>query len=94
MPLRPRRVATGADRRVPTRRRVCGVVASRANLARITPVLEAVRAHPALGLEVIAAASALLERFGSAVDVLDDAGFTPDAGVLLPTSPRLMPAPG
>lgn len=64
------------------RRKVCVVVASRANLARITTVLEAVREHPALELQVIAAASALLERFGSA-DVLEQAGFTPDAKIRL-----------
>ena len=63
-------------------RRVCVVVASRANLARITTVLEAVRDHPALELQVIAAASALLERFGTA-SLLEDAGFTPDARIRL-----------
>ncbi len=65
------------------RRKVCVVVASRANLARITTVLEAVRDHPDLELQVIAAASALLERFGSAVDVLEEAGFPPDARIRL-----------
>lgn len=63
------------------RRKICVVVASRANLARITTVLEAVRDHPALELQVIAAASALLERFGSAVTVLEAAGFRPDAKI-------------
>lgn len=63
------------------RRKICVVVASRANLARITTVLEAVREHPALELQVIAAASALLERFGNAVDVLEATGFTPDAKI-------------
>lgn len=63
------------------RRKVCVVVASRANLARITTVLESVRDHPALELQVVAAASTLLERFGTAVDVLEDAGFTPDARI-------------
>jgi UDP-hydrolysing UDP-N-acetyl-D-glucosamine 2-epimerase len=67
---------------VPDRRKkICVVVASRANLARITTVLEAVRDHPALELQVIAAASALLERFGCAVNVLEAAGFTPDAKI-------------
>jgi UDP-hydrolysing UDP-N-acetyl-D-glucosamine 2-epimerase len=67
---------------VPDRRKkICVIVASRANLARITTVLEAVRDHPALELQVIAAASALLERFGSAVNVLEAAGFTPDAKI-------------
>ncbi len=63
------------------RKKICVVVASRANLARITTVLEAVRDHPALELQVIAAASALLERFGCAVNVLEAAGFTPDAKI-------------
>jgi UDP-hydrolysing UDP-N-acetyl-D-glucosamine 2-epimerase len=67
---------------VPDRRKkICVVVASRANLARITTVLEAVRDHPALELQVIAAASALLERFGCAVRVLEAAGFTPEAKI-------------
>jgi len=66
------------------RRKVCVVVASRANLARVTTVLEAVRDHPTLELQVIAAASALLERFGSAVNVLEDAGFKPDAKIRPP----------
>lgn len=63
------------------RKKICVVVASRANLARITTVLEAVRDHPELELQVIAAASALLERFGSAVKVLEAAGFIPDAKI-------------
>ena len=63
------------------RKKICVVVANRANLARITTVLEAVREHPALELQVIAAASMLLERFGNAVNVLEAAGFVPDAKV-------------
>jgi len=68
---------------VPDRRKVCVVVGSRANLARVATVLEAVRDHPALELQVIAAASALLERFGSAVNLLEGAGFKPDAKIRL-----------
>ncbi len=73
---------TGAST-VPNCRKVCVVVASRANLARITTVLEAVRDHPALKLQVVAAASALLERFGGAANALEKAGFTPDAKIRL-----------
>lgn len=65
------------------RRKVCVVVASRANLARVTTVLEAVRDHPDLELQVIAAASALLERFGGAVHALKESGFKPDAKIRL-----------
>jgi UDP-hydrolysing UDP-N-acetyl-D-glucosamine 2-epimerase len=65
------------------RRKVCVVVASRANYARIKTVLAAVKEHDNLELQVVAAASTLLERFGSAVDVMRDDGFEPDATVRL-----------
>jgi UDP-hydrolysing UDP-N-acetyl-D-glucosamine 2-epimerase len=66
---------------LPDRRKICVVVASRANYARIKTVLEAVREHPALELQVVAGASTLLERFGSAVDVMALDGFSPNATV-------------
>jgi UDP-hydrolysing UDP-N-acetyl-D-glucosamine 2-epimerase len=57
------------------------VVASRANYARVRSVLEAVRNHPDLELQVVAGASLLLHRFGNAVDVMTADGFTPDATI-------------
>jgi UDP-hydrolysing UDP-N-acetyl-D-glucosamine 2-epimerase len=63
------------------RRRVCVVVASRANYARVKTVLEAVRDHPALELQLVVGASAVLERFGNAVDVMAMDGFVPDATI-------------
>jgi UDP-hydrolysing UDP-N-acetyl-D-glucosamine 2-epimerase len=63
------------------KRKVCVVVASRANYARIKSVLAAVKAHPDLELQVIAGASTLLERTGNAVDVMSLDGFAPDASV-------------
>ena len=63
------------------RRRVCVVVASRANYARIKTALEAIRDHPALELQVVAGASLVLERFGNAVDVMAADGFVPDATI-------------
>lgn len=59
------------------------VVASRANYARIKSVLRAVQADPRLDLQIVAAASTLLERFGGAVDVIRQDGFEPDATVRL-----------
>jgi UDP-hydrolysing UDP-N-acetyl-D-glucosamine 2-epimerase len=44
-------------------------------------VLRAVREHPALELQVVAGASLVLERFGSAVDVMVADGFEPDATI-------------
>jgi UDP-hydrolysing UDP-N-acetyl-D-glucosamine 2-epimerase len=63
------------------RRRICVVVASRANYARIKTVLEAIRGHDDLELQVVAGASLVLERFGNAVDVMEMEGFPPDATI-------------
>ncbi|MEJ7784298.1 MAG: UDP-N-acetylglucosamine 2-epimerase [Solirubrobacteraceae bacterium] len=65
------------------RRRICVVVASRANYARIKTALQAIRDHPDLELQLIVAASALLERFGRSVDVIEADGFKPDAAIHL-----------
>lgn len=62
-------------------RRVCVVVNSRANYGRIKSVLEAVNARSDLELQLIVGASALLYRFGSAIDQIRDDGFTPVATV-------------
>src|SRR5687767_9966285 len=43
--------------------------------------MRAVRAHPELKLQIVVGASALLDRFGSVVDVIERDGFTPDARV-------------
>jgi UDP-hydrolysing UDP-N-acetyl-D-glucosamine 2-epimerase len=45
--------------------------------------MRAVKAHPALRLQLIVGASALLDRFGSVVDVIEADGFTPDARVTM-----------
>ena len=63
------------------RRRICVVVASRANYARVKTVLSAIRSHPGLELQIVAGASLLLHRFGNAVDVLTGDGFEPDATI-------------
>jgi GDP/UDP-N,N'-diacetylbacillosamine 2-epimerase (hydrolysing) len=68
---------------LPERRKICVVVASRANYARIKSVLAGVRERADLELQVVAAASVLLERFGTAVDVIERDGFKPDATVRL-----------
>ncbi|HET9271099.1 MAG TPA: UDP-N-acetylglucosamine 2-epimerase [Vicinamibacterales bacterium] len=64
-------------------RRVCIFIGSRANYSSIKSVMRAVRAHPDLKLQLIVGASALLDRFGSVVDVIEADGFTPDARVAM-----------
>ena len=66
-----------------TLRKVCIVVGSRANYSSIKSVMRAVQAHPGLTLQLIVAASALLDRFGSVVDLIEADGFTPDARVTM-----------
>lgn len=63
------------------RRKVCIVVASRANYARIRTVMKAVREREDLELQVVAGASLVLERFGNAINVMEEHGFKPDAVV-------------
>jgi len=45
--------------------------------------MRAVQQHPDLELQVVAAASALLDRYGSVVDLVERDGFTPAARVFM-----------
>ncbi len=64
-------------------RKICIVVGSRANYSSIKSVMCAVRAHPDLKLQLVVGASALLDRFGAVVDVIEADGFEPDAKVTM-----------
>jgi UDP-hydrolysing UDP-N-acetyl-D-glucosamine 2-epimerase len=64
-------------------RKVCIFVGSRANYSSIKSVMRAVRQHPALRLQLVVGASALLDRFGSVIDVIEADGFTADAKVTM-----------
>lgn len=64
-------------------RKVCVVVGSRANYSSIKSVMRAVREHPGLTLQLIVGASALLDRFGSVVDVIEADGFEANAKVTM-----------
>lgn len=57
------------------KKKVCIVVASRANYGRIKAVMRAVQEHPDLELQLIVGASALLYRFGKVVDLIEQDGF-------------------
>lgn len=58
-----------------SKRKVCIVVGSRANYSSIKAVMRAVAAHPDLELQVVAGASALLDRYGAVVDIMERDGF-------------------
>ena len=62
-------------------RRVCVVIGSRANYSSIKAGMRAIRNHPDLELQLIVGASAVLDRYGSVVDVIERDGFIPDARI-------------
>ncbi|MGH9458947.1 MAG: UDP-N-acetylglucosamine 2-epimerase [Thermoanaerobaculia bacterium] len=64
-------------------RRVCVVITARPSYARIKSVLQAIQARPDLELQLVVAASALLERYGAVVDVIRADGFEPAAVVYM-----------
>jgi UDP-hydrolysing UDP-N-acetyl-D-glucosamine 2-epimerase len=64
-------------------RKVCVVVGSRANYSSIKSAMRAVREHPDLTLQLVVGASALLDRFGSVVDVIESDGFQANAKVTM-----------
>lgn len=64
-------------------RRILVVIGSRANYSSIKSVMRAVRRHPDLTLQLVVGASALLDRFGSVIDVIEQDGFTADAKVTM-----------
>ena len=57
------------------KRKICVVTTARPSYSRIKTALEAIQEHPELELQVVVAASALLERYGSAVNYIEDDGF-------------------
>jgi UDP-hydrolysing UDP-N-acetyl-D-glucosamine 2-epimerase len=59
--------------------KICVVIANRANYSSIKSVMQAIDEHPDLQLQLIVGSSALLERFGSVVDLIERDGFLPDA---------------
>jgi UDP-hydrolysing UDP-N-acetyl-D-glucosamine 2-epimerase len=58
------------------KRRICVVITARPSYSRIKTALAAIRAHPKLELQLVVAASALLDRYGNAVRVIEADGFT------------------
>ena len=64
-------------------RKICVVVGSRANYNSIKSAMRAIQRHPDLTLQVVVGASALLDRYGSVVDIVERDGFVPAAKVYM-----------
>ena len=56
-------------------RKIAVVVTARPSYARVKTVLRAIQEHPNLELQLVVAASALLERYGNVTEVMRDDGF-------------------
>ena len=56
-------------------RKIAVVVTARPSYARVKTVLQAIQAHPDLELQLVVAASALLERYGNVAEVMRAEGF-------------------
>jgi UDP-hydrolysing UDP-N-acetyl-D-glucosamine 2-epimerase len=64
-----------------SKRKVCIVITARPSYSRVKTVLEAVKRHPDLELQLVVAASALLDRYGSAIQYIEKDGFNINARV-------------
>lgn len=63
------------------KRKICVVITARPSYSRIKTALKAIQKHPNLELQLVVAASALLERYGTAVNYIKADGFHIDAKV-------------
>jgi UDP-hydrolysing UDP-N-acetyl-D-glucosamine 2-epimerase len=62
---------------------VCTVVTARPSYSRIKSALQAIARHPDLELQLVVAASALLDRYGNVAEVIRQDGFEPAAQVFM-----------
>jgi UDP-hydrolysing UDP-N-acetyl-D-glucosamine 2-epimerase len=58
-----------------SKRKIAVVITARPSYSRVKTVLEAIKNHPNLELQLIIAASALLDRYGSAINYIEKDGF-------------------
>lgn len=57
------------------KRKICVVITARPSYSRVKTVLKAIQEHDSLELQLVVAASALLDRYGSAVNYIQKDGF-------------------
>jgi UDP-N-acetylglucosamine 2-epimerase len=65
------------------RRKICVVVTARPSYSRIGPRSRRFSEHPDLELQLVVAASALLERYGNAIQAIERDGFPIAARVFM-----------
>lgn len=65
------------------KRKICAVITARPSYSRVKTALQAIKEHPDLELQLVVAGSALLDRYGNAVDFIEKDGFTITAKVFM-----------
>lgn len=65
------------------KRKICVVVTARPSYSRVKTALTAIQDHPNLELQLVIAGSALLDRYGNAVDFIEKDGFPIAAKVFM-----------
>jgi len=65
----------GRPRELMAKRKICVVVTARPSYSRIKTALQAIKEHPDLELQLVVAASALLDRYGKAISIIERDGF-------------------
>jgi UDP-hydrolysing UDP-N-acetyl-D-glucosamine 2-epimerase len=66
-----------------SKRKVCVVITARPSYSRIRTALFAIRNHPDLELQIVSAASMLLDRYGNPVKHIEQDGFNINARVYM-----------
>lgn len=66
---------------MPSPKKICVVIGSRANYGSIKSAMRAIKNHPSLELQLVVTASALLDRYGSVVNLIERDGFFIDEKV-------------
>ncbi|GEQ86803.1 UDP-N-acetyl glucosamine 2-epimerase [Patiriisocius marinistellae] len=58
------------------KRKICAVITARPSYSRVKTALLAIKDHPDLELQLVIAGSALLDRYGNAINFIEKDGFT------------------
>jgi UDP-hydrolysing UDP-N-acetyl-D-glucosamine 2-epimerase len=66
-----------------TRQKILVILVDRANYGRLKPVMRAIQDHPMLSLQLVAAGTMVLERFGKPVEQVRADGFAVDGEVFI-----------
>jgi len=66
-----------------SKRKICVVITARPSYSRVRTALTAIQQHPQLELQIVAAASTMLDRYGNAIRHIQRDGFLVDAKVYM-----------